>query len=227
MSKDPLPPVYLEADSLKEQKLTSVIIVTDEKEQANLSGSLQSYLGYNESYDLRERLANKPQNEFFKAIKSPVTSEFEIQNSGIDSLKQPDYPVTVHYDFSMKKVFTDDIIYFNPMLSETLRENPFKSAERKYPVEMPHTTDETYILHMEIPKGYEVEEMPKSAKVLFNDTEGYFEYLIVKDDNNVQLRCRIKINRANFSADDYGSLRDFFGFIVKKQSEQIVFKKKK
>ncbi|HXB44186.1 MAG TPA: DUF3857 domain-containing protein [Puia sp.] len=227
VSKEPLPPIYLEADSLKEQKLTSVIIVADESVQSDLSGSFQSSLGYNESYELRERLANKTQNEFFKAIKSPLTSEFEIQNPGIDSLKQPDYPVTVHYDFSMKKFFTDDIIYFNPMLSETLKENPFKSAERKYPVEMSHTTDETYILHMEIPKGYEVEEMPKSAKVLFNNTEGYFEYLILKDDNNVQLRSRIKINRANFSADDYGPLRDFFGFIVKKQSEQIVFKKKK
>jgi hypothetical protein len=42
----------------------------------------------------------------------------------------------------------------------------------------------------------------------------------------IQLRCRTKLNKAYFPADDYASLRDFYAFIVKKQSEQIILKKK-
>ena len=72
-----------------------------------------------------------------------------------------------------------------------------------------------------------VDELPKSAKVLFNDTEGFFEYLIVKGEEGIQFRSRIKLNKATFSPEDYATLRDFYGFVVKKQSEQIVFKKKK
>jgi hypothetical protein len=41
------------------------------------------------------------------------------------------------------------------------------------------------------------------------------------------MRSRIKLTKANFKPEDYGTLREFFAFIVKKQSEQIVFKKKK
>jgi uncharacterized protein YfkK (UPF0435 family) len=33
------------------------------------------------------------------------------------------------------------------------------------------------------------------------------------------------MNKANFNSEDYETLRDFYGFIVQKQSEQIVFKK--
>jgi hypothetical protein len=85
--------------------------------------------------------------------------------------------------------------------------------------------DDTYTLNMEIPKGYVVDEIPKSAKVLFNTDEGFFEYLIVKDNERVQFRCRIKLKKANYKPEDYATLRDFFGFVVKKESEQIVFKK--
>jgi hypothetical protein len=113
------------------------------------------------------------------------------------------------------------------MMSEAYKDNPFKSETRLYPVEMPSASDETYVFNMEIPKGYVVDELPKPTKVSLNETDGFFEYLIAKDDTNVQLRARVKLNKANFLPDDYSGLRDFFAFIVKKQSEQIVFKKKK
>ena len=113
------------------------------------------------------------------------------------------------------------------MMSEAYKENPFKAAERVYPVEMPYGFDETYVLNMDIPAGYVIDEVPKSTKVTFNGDEGFFEYLIAKDDNGLQFRSRIQLKKANFKPEDYATLRDFFAFIVKKQSEQIVFKKKK
>nr|MCU0322852.1 DUF3858 domain-containing protein [Chitinophagaceae bacterium] len=94
-----------------------------------------------------------------------------------------------------------------------------------FPVEMPYKTSETYILNMEIPKGYEIDEKPKGARVKFNETEGMFEYLIGKVGNSIQLRCTLKMNIANFNIEDYETLRNFYGLIVQKQSEQIVFKK--
>jgi hypothetical protein len=227
LNKEMPQPIYLDADSLRESKMTTVFIVNDEKNKEELKGGFQSIPGYYESYDIREKIRKKTINDFFKEIKSSYGPDAELENSGIDSLKQLDKPVGLHYDFTLKNQFTEDIVYFNPMLSEGYKENPFKSAQRKYPVEMPYASDETYVLNMEIPNGYVVDELPKSTKVSLNETDGFFEYLIAKDDNNIQLRSRLKLNKANFTPDDYNSLRDFFTYIVKKQSEQIVFKKKK
>jgi len=227
LTKEMPQPVYLEPDSLREQKLTSVFIINDPQQKGVLNGGFKSDLGYIESYELRDLLRKKTKEDYFKDIKSHFTGEIEIANGAIDSLKQPDYPASVHYDFTLKNVFTEDIVYFSPMLSEAYKENPFKAAERRYPVEMPYVSDEIYSFNMEIPEGYTVDEIPKSTKVSLNDVDGMFEYLVAKDETNVQLRCRIKLNKANFTPDDYNSLREFFGYIVKKQSEQIVFKKKK
>src|SRR6266536_3082076 len=95
----------------------------------------------------------------------------------------------------------------------------------KFPVEMPSCADETYILNMEVPKGYKVEELPKSARVMLNENEGMFEYIIGESGGRIQLRCHTILKKANFGPDDYQTLRDFFAYIVKKQAEQIVFKK--
>jgi hypothetical protein len=87
--------------------------------------------------------------------------------------------------------------------------------------------DETYILNMELPDGYDVDELPKPSRVSYNGDEGMFEYLIQKDESRIQFRARLILAKANYKREDYGSLRDFFSFVVKKESEQIVFKKKK
>lgn len=90
---------------------------------------------------------------------------------------------------------------------------------------MPYTRDDVYVLNMEIPKGYKIDELPKSARVMLNENEGSFEYLISADANYIQLQSRIILKKANFTGDDYQTLRDFYGFIVTKQAEPIVFKK--
>ena len=223
ITKEAAMPVYFEADSLIERKTTTVFINNDEKE--GMAGSFKSQLGYYESHGLREKLKGSVK-DYLKDIKSGNSFELKVAEAGIDSLKIPDMPALVHYDFSFKPAADDNIIYFNPMLSEGYKENPFKSANRQYPVEMAYAFDETYVLNMEIPKGYVAEEIPKSVKVAFNENEGAFEYLVQKSEDMIQFRARVRLNKATFTPEDYSSLREFFGFIVKKENEQIVLKKK-
>ncbi|HLZ86419.1 MAG TPA: hypothetical protein VKQ52_04215, partial [Puia sp.] len=217
--------VSLDADLLKESKMTLVILTNEDK--GGLIGRLQSTPGFNESCAIRQKVKKSGEQEFMKGIKTAYTADVDVSSLEIDSLQRPEEPLGVAYDLKITPDATQDIFYFNPMLGEGYKENPFKAAERKYPVEMSHAMDETYTLTMDIPAGYVVDELPKSTKVLFNDDQGFFEYLIVKGDENIQFRSRVKLNQANFKPEDYATLRDFFGFIVKKESEQIVFKKKK
>ncbi len=223
INPEPLP-VYFFTDSLEERKVTSVFIVNNDKGQ--MEGSYQSLLGNAESVDVRETIKEKGKEAFAKKIKTSFGSDFNVQEIGVDSLKELDEPVQVHYNFTLENM-NDDIVYFNPIMSEGYKQNLFKSAERFYPVEMPFTMNETFVFNMEIPKGYVVDELPKSAKVSFNESEGMFEYVIAKSENTIQLRSRVILKKANFSPEEYNSLRDFFGYVVKKHSEQIVFKKKK
>jgi hypothetical protein len=188
-------PLNFTSDSLRESSLTSVFISNDEK--GKITGNYKTVLG----------------------------TDITVGNFGVDSLNQYDFPLTIHYDFDLKDVGSADILYFSPMMGEGYTTNPFKAMERHYPVEMPYKIDETYVLSMDIPVGYQVDEIPKSARVKYNEDEGIFEYLIQKNETNIQMRTRIKLNKAFYPVEEYPTLRDFFAFVVKKEGEQIVFKK--
>ncbi len=215
--------IYLSPDSIEESSVTSVIIINDEK--GKFSGAYKSTKGENKSFDLRREIQYSSVKNYQKEMETLSGSDMAIDNFGIDSLSIYDLPLSVHYDFELKNISSDNIIYFNPMLNDGYKTNPFKSMERLYPVEMPYKLEETYILNMDIPTGYQVDEMPKSVRVAYNENEGMFEYLIQKGQNNMQMRVHLKFNKAFFPVDEYSTLRDFFAFVVKKENEQIVFKK--
>jgi hypothetical protein len=120
---------------------------------------------------------------------SSLSNDVAVGELQIDSLNNYDEPLHIQYNIDLKDFGSEDIVYFSPLLVEAYKDNYFKSAERKYPVEMPFTFDETYVLNMQVPKGYVVDEIPKSARVAMNDNDGYFEYLVdVADNTDVESR---------------------------------------
>ena len=217
--------IDLLADSIVERKNTLVFVINDEK--GKFTGSIQQTPGYYESLDIRDDVKSKGMESLQKDIKMAMGSDMTVYNFGIDSLKNYSEPVGIHYEFDMDNN-GEDIIYLNPLFGEAYKENPFKSAERKYPVEMSYCSDETFSLQMEVPRGYMVDELPKSMVLKLNEEEdGLFEYRISQSGESISMRCRLQFKRANFAADEYELLREFFSMVVKKQGEQIVFKKKK
>ncbi|HTR28622.1 MAG TPA: DUF3858 domain-containing protein [Puia sp.] len=217
--------VPLSADSLTEGKVTMAILSNDEK--GGIQARIQNMPGNLEAAGIRAQLKEHGRQAFIKEIETGFTVDAKVSNFEIDSIQQPDLPLNYAFDVHLAIDSSADLWYFNPILVATRKDNPFKASTRNYPVEMPHAMDETYTLSMDIPNGYVVDELPKSAKVSYNTDEGFFEYLIQAGADRIQFRTRIKLKKANFTPEDYASLRDFFAYVVKKQSEQIVFKKKK
>ncbi|WP_290791903.1 DUF3857 domain-containing protein [Flavihumibacter sp. UBA7668] len=214
-------PIMLSADSVLERKVTLATIVASPQD---IKGSIQASLGYFQSTKYRNLIRQQGQDAIFSSLKTQFGSTFEISNTGIDSLKKQDLPIKITYDFVAKNEDAD-VLYIDPVLDPFSKDNPFQSAQRAYPVEMPYRIDETYLLNFEIPPGYVVDELPKSAKVGLNDGDGYFEYLVSAEPTRIQLRTRVVLSKAYFSPEEYEPLREFFGYVIKKQAEQIVLKK--
>jgi len=212
-------------DSLFEDKNSSVFVSSDSS--GNFRIKIQQTPGYYESAEIRQLPIEKNKDKFMDEIKMRYDFKTEIENFRIDSLTKKDFPVTIFCDFKMN-FGDDDLVYFNPMLSEAYLVNPFKSTERSYPVEMPYAIDKIYSLSMEVPAGYNVDELPKPLVLKLNDQgECKFEYFINLSEGMISLRCRLQIKRTLYDSEEYNLLRDFFNMVVNKQNEQIVFKKKK
>ena len=215
--------VYFEADSLKEREVTMVLVSMTDK---GVEGTWQSTPGAERSYEVRRSVSEHGQQQYFKDIQTRFGEDMEITNGGIDSLDRLEEPIKLHYDFVLKQAQDASVVYLNPLIGAGWRKNPFGAAERKYPVELPYAMDEVYVFSMEVPQGWVVDELPKSARIVLSGDQGQFEYLVAQQQGQVQMRCRLRLNKAWFPAADYSSLRDFFALVVKKEAETIVLKKK-
>jgi hypothetical protein len=219
-------PVYLYADSVKEAKTTNVLLFNDDKIAGKWSGTFTTSLGYYETCNIRQKFKDNGKEAFEKKLKESYTGDFSIGDIKYEEENNDDVPMKMSHEITIESGINSNLIYFDPMIKEGYKENLFAAAERRYPVEMPYQIDESYNFQIEVPEGYLVDEIPKSAKVSLNDGEGFFEYLISKSDNIILLRSRVKLNKTTFLPEDYETLRNFFDYIVKKHAEQIVFKKK-
>lgn len=217
--------IEFKPESLMERELTSVFITSDGK--GNLTGNVQQAPGYYTSYDIRSRLKDKGKSAYFEELGKDAGEDLEITETAIDSINNYEEPLAIKYQFKLP-ADNEDIWYFNPTFNQGWKQNPFKSAERLYPVEMPYGIDETYLLRMDVPAGYTVDELPRQLMVKLNaEDEGNFEYRVVESNGVISVRSRIRISRTYFSPEEYSMLREFFNLVVKKHNEQIVFKKKK
>jgi Domain of Unknown Function with PDB structure (DUF3858)/Transglutaminase-like superfamily len=213
--------IPLSPDSIWESSLTNVVFANDENGIS--SGSVTTRYGIDKAFEIREEIKRSTLKDYFKKLETEVT-DMRLSNPSFDSLNRPNDPLILHYDLDFKSLKDADILYFNPILRTDIR-NPFVAANRTFPVEMTRKIDLTYVLSMEIPKGFKVDEIPKSARVKLSETKGSFEYLIQEAGGMIQMRMHLKLNAATFFPEEYNDLRDFFAYVVKKESEQIVFKR--
>jgi len=214
----------LSADSVTEKK--KIVVYLTNGDHGGLDGSVQSYPGIAEAAEIRKKMKEQGGEKNFREELAGGLADQTISDFEIDSLKMPDEPLVISYSSYLASDSTAERFYFTPMLVGRMAVNPFREAERTYPVEMPYARDENYILTMDIPRGYAVDELPKSVKVALDDG-GYFEYVLSADGDQIHFRTRIRLVKANYEPQDYTSLRAFFANIVSKENEQIVFKKKK
>lgn len=215
--------VYFLTDSIKEARSTIMQIINADKGQ--IVGTFNQNMGFYESLDTKNAIAKIALENYKTSIKQMYPEEIQVHDIEVKSFQTPDDLISVKFDFNLKSFENADLVYFNPMMGEGIKTNPFAAAERIYPVEMPYASEKVYTLNMEIPTGFKVDEVPKSVIIKLNGDEGFFEYLLRVEVNAIQMRSRIVLKKTDFASDEYQTLRDFYAQIVKKEAEQIVFKK--
>jgi len=119
-----------------------------------------------------------------------------------------------------------DLIYLNPHVIARVSDNPFKIADRKYPVDYGYPRQQTATITIEIPEGYEVKEAPANRTFTVGRNDVVFQRLVEKNASAVQLFTKFQINEAELPATLYKNLKEFYSNMVAAQSEQLVLAKK-
>lgn len=116
-------------------------------------------------------------------------------------------------------------IYVNPLLFFAFKQNPFKQEVREYPVDYEYPNLKKYSINIQIPEGYKIETLPKSAAFTMEDNLGSFKYIVNNTENGIQILVVEQINAAIIPSEYYSMLKDFYQEIVKKETEKMVIAK--
>ena len=213
--------IILSPNSLNETVIT-VASISNETNTAAITTNMSAQ----PSIELKQQLISTTlYDEQIKKIKEILLNETTVNDVSVSGLANADSNIGMTYKMPTDLDNGDDKIYFSPLLSAQIKSNPFPSVERKFDIEFPFCKEEIYQLNMEVPKGYQVDEMPQPYQLKLNENGGLFDYAISKKENKIQLSVKIKLPKAIYEPEAYQSLRNWYAIIIKKEAEQIVFKK--
>lgn len=133
--------------------------------------------------------------------------------------------LTQEFTMTREPEAAGDFIYLNATIIPFLTENPFKSPERKYPVEFDNPASYTMQGVLRLPEGYVVEELPRAAR--FNAFDGDITcfYMAQATNGVIQFNMRFNQKRLIFLPEEYADLQAFYGAVVNMCNGKIVLRK--
>ena len=194
-------------------------------EDGNLKGVVNlSRTGY-EAIEFKEE--NKEDLDEYKKAFSENHATWMIHKHEVEGLGQqePLLKESIEIELDTYAESMGDIIYLTPLFYGRLDENPMKTSQRLYPVNYGSSIDERIIYSIKIPAGYVIEEKPEQLAIGLPNQGGAFIYQIQQVGDVITVNSRFSINKAEFTAEEYQFLREFYTQVVAKQAEQIVLKK--
>jgi hypothetical protein len=79
---------------------------------------------------------------------------------------------------------------------------------------------------IDIPEGYQFEELPQNIKMIMPDTSIIMERLIQPEENSINFRITLNFAHSSYPASSYPAFHEFYKQLFSKLNEQIVIKKK-
>lgn len=218
--------LHLSPDQLNEAEQVTAAVNFSTTNGFNWTAGVSHQYGFFASEELRIKIRKDGLEAIRKELAGDESSYGVIRDLIATPLDTVGAALELKYN-AVNEVKTGDMIYFSPVLIPHYRQNPLKSAERKYPVEIPYKISQQYTVTIQVPEGYRMEELPSPLSVKANEKgDAEFEYIVTAENDKISIHYSLDIAKTVFKPEEYKGLRDFFTKMVAKLDEQVVFKKK-
>lgn len=120
-----------------------------------------------------------------------------------------------------------NIIYISPFTLRLSGSNPFKEEKRDMPLEFPYKSRTTYIVNINIPEGYQPEELPHyvEAKTPDNGLSTSVNFNYDAQLHKIQATMSYSVNKMTFNANEYEALKTMFDRFIDVCNSTIAIKK--
>jgi hypothetical protein len=119
-----------------------------------------------------------------------------------------------------------DIILVNALQFDCIGSNPFRLEERLFPVDFIYPFKRVFNITIDVPEGYEIDEMPATNGFALADNDAsYQSRYVLGDDGNIKVIIQMNIAKPIFLPTEYRDLKDFYAKVVEEQARNIILKK--
>ncbi|MDB5134242.1 MAG: hypothetical protein JWP37_845, partial [Mucilaginibacter sp.] len=198
------------------------------QDNGKLKGTMTRYsTGYSGYLKRKEIKKFNSADEYVESLgeKFPKMKILKSSISNIDSL---DKPLGENYEIELN--FYDNLnhsrLTFNPFIMNRIINNPFKLAERDYPVDWGMPSDERYILILHLPSQYSFENLPQNVSMGMPNNGGKFLLAFENNDNTLTLSNVTQFNKSIYAVEEYPYLKELYNKIISSEKNEITFKKK-
>jgi hypothetical protein len=195
-------------------------------DQGQIREIQRNTLGYQSSF-IRNKIKSEGKEKFEENLRSQDKT-WKIGSYAMENESERDLPFLEKLTL-MSNAGTEgleELIYIAPLEEGVLSENPFLQEKREFPIDFIYPSRRQTVFVLNIPEGYQVEEMPKSLLVSFQDKKIIYNYRITQvDSSKLQIVVSYQLNETMYIPSEYADVKLFFQEISKKQKEMIVLKK--
>ena len=196
--------------------------------QGGLRGKVHEEHGGYAAATARQELSSLGEKKYLAQLTRPH-SGWTVPKLTVGERENVAKPLALDYEFTQPADdnATADLLYLSPLREFGAEQNPFRHDDRLFPVNFGAPQDETTMVTLTLPAGYELAEMPKPAIIDLPEGGGRFLCTVTADAPGVvQLMSRMSLRKPIYAAEEYAQLREFYRLMLEKQGERLIIKKK-
>jgi hypothetical protein len=192
-----------------------------------IKGKLVQYSTGYEAYEKRREIKRFNSVDEYVDSRDAKMNKIKILKSEITNLDSLDAPLfeTYELEFAGTRNMNAARIGFNPFIFGRISTNPFKLAERNYPVDMGMPSDRRFVLTMHLPDGYAVDTPPTPVALAIPNQGGRFITNFEQGDHLFVFSDVTQFNKSVYSQEEYPSLKELYNKIIQSEKGELYFKK--
>jgi transglutaminase-like putative cysteine protease len=194
--------------------------------QGNLTGQVHEEHGGYAALEVREQVQQLGEKKYLTQL-ATTHAGWEVAGPALSGQATAGQPLALRYEVRQPAAAPGvaQELYIKLLESFGERQNPFRHAQRSYPVDMGMLQQEIILLTLTLPPGYTA-ELPKPANLLLPDNGGRYMYMAsAPAPNTVQLTSRLTLDKPVYSPEEYHALRELYRQMLVRQAEALVIKK--
>lgn len=198
-------------------------------ETGDLKGKFTITVGGGQASFWRQKaLESKDKSTFFRETFAQDYPGAQLDSIVMEPLDNNDLPLKIDLNCHIPGAASviNDYLYLKPVLDFMIRKNPFDRPSRVLPINLHVPLKVQYVLNLNLPPNYQVEELPAPARISLPENGGRIQFNCgINPQKQIQLVYKVQITRLEYPPEEYGALRHFFALIEEKNELQLVLRK--